>query len=179
MIVRIIKKACPACLLVLGSWLSLVFGEASASLPWWHVNTISAPAVKAGDESQIVLEVSNLGDAPSTGLNTRRPSPISSRPVSPPTESSAKARRQILSNLHELTDALTECSIAGQTVTCTFSGLLPYEHLSISMFTQVAPGAGDGVSEVSVSGGGAPAVDVIAPLALNDSSPSYGIETMN
>jgi hypothetical protein len=177
MIARIVKKSMLACLLVLGLMVVVGVGEASASLPWWHVNTISAPAVKAGNESQIVLEVGNLGDAPVDGfehsvtITDTLPAGVT------PTEVLGEDSGQILSHLSGLNDPLTECSFAGQTVTCTFSGvLLEYEHLSVSIFAQVTAGTGDGVSEVNVSGGGAPAVSVKRPLALNDSSPSYGIE---
>ena len=43
----------------------LAFSAASACAtePWWHVNTVSAPASQPGGESRLVLEVSNLGDA--------------------------------------------------------------------------------------------------------------------
>jgi hypothetical protein len=42
-------------------------GQAFAAEPWWHVNTVYAPAQKSGGEGTIDVEVSNLGDAPSDG----------------------------------------------------------------------------------------------------------------
>jgi hypothetical protein len=42
-------------------------GQALASEPWWHVNTVWAPAGRAGEEGTVVVEVSNLGDAPTSG----------------------------------------------------------------------------------------------------------------
>ena len=42
--------------------------SASAAVPWWHVNTVSAPAAQPGGEGRLVLEVSDLGDAPVNGL---------------------------------------------------------------------------------------------------------------
>ena len=42
-------------------------GRAAAAEPWWHVNTVSAPASQPGGESRLVLEVTNLGDAPVNG----------------------------------------------------------------------------------------------------------------
>src|SRR5580700_8074442 len=47
------------------SLLALAFSAspAVAAEPWWHVNTVSAPAAVAGGEGKLVVEVSNLGDA--------------------------------------------------------------------------------------------------------------------
>ena len=42
--------------------------RASAAEPWWHVNTVSAPASQPGGEGRLVLEVSNLGDAAVDGF---------------------------------------------------------------------------------------------------------------
>lgn len=39
----------------------------STCRPWWHVNTVYAPAQKTGGEGTVVVEVSNLGDAPTNG----------------------------------------------------------------------------------------------------------------
>jgi hypothetical protein len=41
--------------------------QASGAEPWWHVNTVYAPASKPGGEGTIDVEVSNLGDAPTSG----------------------------------------------------------------------------------------------------------------
>src|ERR1700735_24186 len=50
--------------------LTVSISPASAAEPWWHVNTISAPATQAGGEGRLVLEVSNLGDAPVDGFTS-------------------------------------------------------------------------------------------------------------
>ena len=153
-------------------------GEASATMPWWHVNTISAPANKAGDEGRIVLEVSDLGDAPVNGIEhpvtivDKLPTGVTPNAVYP------EAAGQFFSPVSGLDSELTQCSIAGQTVTCAFGGLLlEYEHLSISVDVSVATGAGDGVSEVNVSGGAASAVVIKRPLRLGGSPPPYGAES--
>jgi hypothetical protein len=40
---------------------------AAAIQPWWHVNTVYAPAQKSGGEGTVDVEVSNLGDARTPG----------------------------------------------------------------------------------------------------------------
>ncbi len=54
---------------ILGFLTSSAFaGEAcSTCRPWWHVNTVYAPAQKTGGEGTVEVEVSNLGDAPTEG----------------------------------------------------------------------------------------------------------------
>ncbi len=41
--------------------------RAGATEPWWHVNTVYAPAQKSGGEGTVDVEVSNLGDARTPG----------------------------------------------------------------------------------------------------------------
>jgi hypothetical protein len=153
-------------------------GDASASMPWWHVNAISAPAAKLGQESRVVLEASDLGDAPVDGLG--EPATIVYKlpeGVVPTAVYPEIGAGELDSQVASLDFELTSCSIAGQTVTCKFGGLLlPYEHFSIPVEVHVEAGAGNGVSEVSLSGGGAPSLVVKRPLRLDAGAPSFGIE---
>jgi hypothetical protein len=41
--------------------------QAMAAEPWWHVNTVYAPASKSGGEGFVEAEISNLGDARTPG----------------------------------------------------------------------------------------------------------------
>jgi hypothetical protein len=54
---------------VLACWSSAAFAETGCSTcrPWWHVNTVYAPAQKNGSEGTLDIEVSNLGDGPTDG----------------------------------------------------------------------------------------------------------------
>ncbi len=153
--------------------------DASATMPWWHVNTISAPAAKPGQEARMVLEANNLGDAPVNGL--AEPATIVDKlpeGVVPTAVYPEIPAGELYSQVAKLDDELTSCSIEGQTVTCKFGGLLlPYEHFSIPVEVHVEAGAGNGVSEISLSGGGAPSLAVKRPLRLGGAAPSYGIES--
>ncbi len=178
MIGTILKKGVLAIAIAVVSIATVGVSGASAVMPWWHVSSLSAPASKTGDESAIVLEVNDLGDEPVNAFAD--PATISDKlpaGVTPTAVHPEIAETETYSQLAVLDEELTSCSIAGQTVTCTFGGLLfEYEPLSIAIEVKVAPGAGNGVSEVSVSGAETPSVTVKRTLALDDSSPSYGVE---
>jgi hypothetical protein len=152
-------------------------GGAVAAMPWWHVNTISAPASLPGGESRLVLEVSDLGDAAVNGVVSpvtivdRLPAGVSASHVYGEGGGSS-----ISHNVREI----IHCAISSKsttTVTCTYAGpLLAYERFMIAITVKAEPGTGTGVSEVSVSGGGAPAIVSRRELALGESAPSYGAE---
>jgi hypothetical protein len=175
---HILKRGILATLLTISVGIAVGASDASATMPWWHVNTISAPAGKPGDEARMVLEVSNLGDAPVNALAD--PATIVDKlpaGVVPTAAYPEIGATELYSKTAKLDEEFTSCSIAGQTVTCTFGGLLlEYERLSIPVDVQVAAGSGDGISEISLSGGGVPPVAVKRPLQLDGSVPSYGVE---
>jgi hypothetical protein len=150
--------------------------SAAAAEPWWHVNTISAPASQPGGESRLVLEVANLGDAPVEGgtnpvkiVDTLPAGVTATHVYGEGGGSEAIGKNGVKELIH--------CAIAGQLVTCTYAGpLLPYERFMIAITVQVEPAAGTGVSEVDVSGGGAPPVVWRRALALGESLPAFGTE---
>lgn len=130
--------------------------SAAARMPWWHVNTVSAPASVPGEESRLVLEVSNLGDAAVDGVSNpvmivdELPSGV--RPVHVYGEGGGSFPIGING-----VRGLLSCSIAGQVVKCEYNGpLLAYERIMVAIGVEVDAGAGTGFSEVTVSGGGAP-----------------------
>jgi hypothetical protein len=152
-------------------------GSARATMPWWHVNAVSAPATKPGGEGDVVLEVSNVGDAwvpgflqpgvPPVKIHMNLPAGVTPAGVHP--AGGGQFGIEFGKNM--------ACSIEGQSVGCTYSfPLLAYERLMVIVDVKVAPGAGEGVSEASVSGGGAPPVVWRHALALGDTPPPYGAE---
>ncbi len=151
-------------------------GNASAAMPWWHVNTISAPPSEVGGDAGIVVEASNLGDAMVNGSA----SPVTIVDKLPagvtPTEIYAEGGGGEIGR--ELIGALGfGCSLSGQTATCTYGGpLLAYERLMIAITVKVATGDGDGENEIDISGGGAASVSSHRALALSGSLPSFGVE---
>ncbi len=152
--------------------------SAVAAEPWWHVNTISAPASHPGGEGRLVLEVSNLGDAPVDGFQ----SPVTivdhlPTGVIPTHVYGEGGGSETVGISHTGVASLMHCGIASQTVTCTYAGpLFAYERFMIAITVQVAPPAGTGMSEVSVSGGGAPPVVWRRALKLGEAPGVFGAE---
>ncbi len=176
--VSILKRSALVAIAAIGLLVLVGAGEASAAEPWWHVNTISAPASSPGGEDRLVVEVSNLGDAMVNGAEApvtvvdRLPAGVTATQVY-----GEGGGGEVGQSIYDGGPASEPCSVLGQTVTCTYAGpLLTYERLMIAISVQVEPGAGTGMSEVSVSGGGASPVVVRRALALGESAPSYGPE---
>lgn len=154
-------------------------GSAGAVMPWWHVNTVSASASQPGGDSRLVLEVTNLGDAAVNGavnpvtITDRLPAGVVPKHVYG--EGGGSETVGIGS-----AGEFTHCEIPGatpQVVSCSYDGpLLAYERLMVAITVEVEQGAGTGVSEVSVSGGGAAPVSVRRALKLDDSVPGFGSE---
>ncbi len=148
-------------------------GQAFAAMPWWHVNTISAPATQAGGESTLIVEVSDLGDMFVDG-NEHAISIVDKLPagITPLNVYSGGG-----GPLAEEIGKSMECAIEAQTVSCTYGlFLLAYERLIVVIGVKVTPGSGSGVSEVDVSGGGAPPVVSRRALELGEAPPAYGAE---
>ena len=168
----------PATLVFAVVLLSLLGGarEAAAAMPWWHLNTVSAPASAPGGESTLLVEASDLGDAYVNGsehpvrLVEKLPAGVSATTVYGEGGGTTFAR--------DFAKLFMSCSLQGeQLVTCTYSGpLLAYERLMIRIIVKVAPGGGSGQNEVSISGGGAPSVVSRRALALGGSPSPYGVE---
>jgi hypothetical protein len=151
-------------------------GRAAAAMPWWHVNTVSAPASQAGGVSRLVLEVSNLGDAAVNGsanpvtIVDRLPAGVVA------THIYGEGGGSFPIGINGVKEIM-HCGIVSQVVTCTYAGpLLPYERFMVAITVEVELGAGSGVSEVNVSGGGAPPVVSSRALALNGSVSNFGVE---
>jgi hypothetical protein len=151
-------------------------GVAVAGVPWWHVNTVSAPAVQSGGESRLVLEVSDLGDAAVDGSTSpvrivdRLPAGVV------PTHVYGEGGGSDPIGVNGVKEII-HCEFVAEVVTCTYGGpLLAYERFMIAITVRVAPGAGGGVSEVSVSGAGAAPVVSRRALALGEAVPPFGVE---
>jgi hypothetical protein len=169
MIVRSVKNALLAGVFV--GLLTLVFADgAMATSPWWHVNTLSAPASIAGQEGRILVEVSDVGDEYVNGVEH----PVSTVVKLPAGLTATGIYGEGGGSDLGRSDAkgFTSCSLP--TLTCTFSGpLLAYERLVI-VITVNGTGAGEG--EVNVSGGGAPPITWRRMIPLDALPQSYGVE---
>jgi hypothetical protein len=155
--------------------LMLGAGQAFAALPWWHINAMSAPAKQPGEEGQVVLEVSDLGDAYINGIE--QPVTVVDKLPADVVPTNARGAGGGGDIGRQDAERFTTCSISGQSVTCTYDGpLLAYERLMIAISVRATPGAGTGENEVSVSGGGAATALSRHALALSDTPRSYGLE---
>jgi hypothetical protein len=157
-------------------WLVACSGVALAGMPWWHVDTVSALASGPGGQSRLVLEVSNLGDGAVDGganpvtIVDRLPAGVSASHVYGEGGGSDPIG---INGVKEL----IHCEHSSEVVTCTYGGaLLAYERFMIAITVGVEAGAGGGVGEVSVSGGGAPPVVWRHALALGESPAPFGVE---
>ena len=178
------------------SLLALAFSASSASAaePWWHVNTISSPAGAPGGEGMLVVEVSNLGD----GMVNATEQAVTIVDTLPPGVTVTTNPRTHEPNVYGegggggigttlglsgvaetllcVVEAKTLAGHTVQTVTCTYREvLLSYERFQVAVDVTSEPGAGAGVNEVSVSGGGAPPILSRRALALEGVAP-YGLE---
>jgi hypothetical protein len=171
-VVNALKRAVPV---VVAMVVLVGASQAFAGEPWWHVNTVSAPASAAANgEGRIVVEASDLGDAAVNGIEH----PVTVVDKLPPgvTATAIYGEGGGSEVGRGLAKFFMHCSVS--TVTCTFEGpLLAYERLMITVAVKVEPGAGGGESEVSVSGGGAPAVVSKRALGLGDTPSPFGVES--
>jgi hypothetical protein len=155
-------------------------GQAVAAEPWWHVNTISAPAASAGGEGKLVVEVSDLGDA-MVNAKTHSVTIVDTLPAGVTAtgvhgEGGGGALGKSIAQPETNKGLPFLCTIKGQTVSCTYKEVLvAYERFMIAVTVAFEPGAGDGVNEVSVSGGGAPPIVSRRALALEHVA-QYGVE---
>jgi hypothetical protein len=173
--VRFIRRGALTAVAVVLVSLSLGSGHAFAALPWWHLNTISAPADSASGEGRVVVEASNLGDTMVNGFSE----PVTVVDKLPagvtPTHVYGEGGGGEVSKIFP--EFLMTCSFASQTVTCTYAGpLLTYERLMIAISVKVTPGDGNGENELSLSGGGATSAVLRRALALGDPTSSFGVE---
>jgi hypothetical protein len=166
-------------------------GQALAAEPWWHVVAISSPAAANAPEAYVTVDVANVGDAAAGGVLDqnvisgstpitvvdRLPAGVTATDAHPEGGGGAldSSEDTSISPIHP---SLFKCAIEEQTVTCHYGvPVQPYEHMTIGISLQVAPGAGDGVNEVEVSGGGAPGIVARHALAVEDPAPGYGVQS--
>jgi hypothetical protein len=182
MIVGLAKRSVLACVVV-GLVVLACAGGAMAAMPWWHVNTISAPASIPGGEGRLVVEVSNLGDLFADGTKhpvtivDKLPAGITATHVYGEGGGGTIGNSLGINGSRASHCAITGETTTGQTVSCTYeTPLLVYERFMVAITVEVEPGAGTGISEVDVTGGGATPVVSRHALALSESSLVFGAE---
>ncbi len=124
---------------------------ALASTPAWQAISEPAPSyMPAGGEGEIIVGVSDLGDAPASGAST--PVSITDRL---PAGLSATA---ITGSVRNGVEVKCPAGSPPPSLTCTFAGILnPYERLTITVKVKMSSGAAGALAnEVAVEGGQGP-----------------------
>jgi len=196
-VVNKIKKHAPltiilaAVLLLAGSG-----GVASAAEPWWHLTSISAPASKIGSEARINVIAANLGDESTNGsmlgnateaMLGEHENFITFEDTLPAGVIPVKAlmggggtdfgQNAVRPGGPYSSYLAPSCTIAGQKITCLYGlPVRPYEQAILALSVKVAPGAGTGMNQVSVSGGGGAAVSRQESLAIEPPG-AYGVHS--
>ena len=177
MILRVLRRAVLAIVLTGLVWLLAGAGQAFAGMPWWHLTTISSPAHTAGEEAQVIVEASNLGDGVANELN----SAITLRDVLPVGVTPTKVFGQgnAISEGEGFDQAkVATCSVVSQAVSCSFPLRVgPYERVILVIDVKVAPGSGNGLDLAGVSGGFASPVESRRALALEGPPPPFGVQS--
>ncbi len=174
-------------------------GEASAAQPWWHLTSVSAPASKTGTEARIEIIAANVGDESTSGtldenfaevllfkehknfVTVEDTLPAGVTPTvafveGGGTEFGRQTAKPGPRQLFQQPYVAPPCTIAGQKITCLYGvPVRAYEQMILAITAKVAPGAGTGLNEVSVSGGGAAGVSRREALAI-ESPGKYGAQ---
>ncbi len=175
-----LRRLCILFSVALSVLCALVLGGASAAgvgcescRPWWHLNTVSAPAGEAGGEGRLIVEASNLGDAYVDGSV----SPVVVRDTLPAGVTAVHVYGEGGGSGGKGQSIQMPCSIVAQTVECAYRGpLFAYERLMIAVSVHVVAGSGTGENEVSVSGGGVAPKVLRHALHFTDGVPAFGVE---
>ena len=141
---------------------------ALAQTPWWQVSSETIPTnLPPGGEGEVIVMVSNLGDAPIDGSTE----PVSFTDKLPP-GLTATAMSGPIRN-----ETQVECVVAS--LRCSFKGVLnPYEQIAISIDVkvEVPPGAAESlIDEASVEGGGAAKISRSLSLPVSDEAARFGV----
>ncbi len=177
-------------------------GQAVAAEPWWHVVSISSPASPKSSEATVNVDIANVGDASTPGSAHENaveallgeskhfvtvvdtlpagvtPTEVHAEGGGTPFGWSGGGGQEEIEYFLSLFGRSRLCSISGQTVRCAYAWpVRPYDHIIVAIAVKVAPGSGTGLNEVSVSGGGAPAVLSRHALALEEPVPGSGVQS--
>jgi uncharacterized repeat protein (TIGR01451 family) len=157
------------CVAALVSACALVFvtvAPAQAETPRWRIGSETVPTnLPPGGEGQLLIVLSNLGDAPIEGEN----STVTVTDKLPP----GLTATAISSEIKHHTPG--ECTFA--TLTCTFKGVLyPYEQLTVTIKVKVSPTVTASLADqASVEGGGAAKVSRTLSVPVSSEPAGYGV----
>jgi len=172
--------------------------SAFAQRPWWHLLSRIQPAsIAPGGEGVIVVQGSNVGDAP--GIGEARLSDVLPAGLTVVEEegvpvieffafSFQRGKFNMGSNsFNEAAKNAHFCEVAGASVSCRtpvegdpffffFEQINPYEDIEMRIHVKAQAGASSASNRTEVSGAGAAALATERTLAIDSSPPSFGAE---
>jgi hypothetical protein len=165
------------------AWMPPVAQAACSSCaPWWDVSSESVPAnLPPGGEGAVTMSAEDVGDSGPTAALT-----LTDKLPAGLTAQSVKLGRSGHINLSPYLGSLY-CTVLPREVTCAVpmsaaEELLtptarPYYTIEAEVAVKVAQTARSGeANDVSISGGGAPAVSIARPLAVSSAPSRFGVE---
>jgi hypothetical protein len=163
--------------------------SAAAASPWWHLTSGVRPSqIPAGGEATVVVEATNVGDAPTIG-------PVTLSDVLPAgasvveKEGAPEVGLFMFSGERGLDNFGSLCAVVANRVTCTIpeevanpeegglpisSVVKPYENIEIRIAVKVGATTED--HDAEVSGGGAATIALTHPLPVDEAPPAFGGE---
>ena len=142
-----------------------IASPALAQAPSWQIGSETVPTdLPPGGEGQLLIVLSNLGDAPIEGAN----SPVTFTDRLPPGVSATSISGELKNH------AQVECALAA--LTCTFKGVLyPYEQTTVTIKVRVPSGAaGSQRDQASAEGGGAAKASRTLTIPMSDEPAGFG-----
>jgi hypothetical protein len=146
------------------------FGYSSAALaeaPWWQIGSETVPTdLSPGGEGQVIVVLTNLGDAPVEGGSSR----VSFTDMLPSALTATSITGQV-----PRSHTPVECAVA--TLSCEFSGVMyPYEPMTVAIRVKVASGAtGTLADQATVEGGGAAKTARKLAIPIDSKAAGFGV----
>ena len=172
-----------ATIVLVGVLAALVFGCVSTALgsvacgscrPWWHLSLGARPSmVPREGKAQLVLTVSNLGDAAIDG----KTNPVTISDVLP--EGFRKESIEAVAGFQDHAGP-AKCSLGGAKVSphCTFEGVLPaFDQIEVRLDVSTE-GVRSGASDrIEVQGGNAAAASASRPVTVGAGATPFGVQS--
>ncbi len=148
---------------------------AHAAAPWWRLDVSPAPTIlQSGNEGQIVLSATDVGDAAVEATPT---APIRISDTLPAGLKVIKAVGKLPYGFHTAPCVITGTEATGETVTCTYGeeALPPFEVLEVRINVQVNASPGSLPNAVTLEGGSASPASNSQPIEVAAANTSFGI----
>ncbi len=169
-----------ALLLIAARAASPAFAQA-AGAGWWRITPTTAPTnMQPGEEAQLHITATNVGDAAVTASGTETVTVTDTIPAGLEVTEAIAVVDPVMNGTSRAfpPGVIKECPISPTTVTCTYTGptpLLPFEPIDIKINVKVTDAAASSTAgQVSITGGGASA-SVAQPIVVGGGKTPFGV----